>query len=382
MDGGQASGEPSAPSRPGLSLGRPFGVPVFITPSTIGLALLIMIGATDFVESRLPNVGDWSYAVTAGFAILLIGSVLIHELAHSVVAIRFGLPVRRIVLQLLGGASELEREPQTPLREFAVAVVGPLASIVIGIAGAVLYQVVDPNSVAGVLIFAVTWTNLVVGVFNLLPGLPLDGGRIVRAAVWAITRQPGTGTVAAAWGGRAVALLVLASPFILARLEDRSVDLIDLLWTALIASFIWTASTASLTHQRLRARLPSLRVRALTRRAIPVTADVPLSEALRRAREAEAGGLVVVDGGGAPSGLVNEASVSATPEHRRPWVSVASVARSLEPGLVLSAELVGEDLVRAMHATPASEYLVVDQRGDIYGVLATKDVERAFAQAT
>lgn len=341
-----------------------------------------MIGFAPTVQDRLPGVDGWLYVVTGTFAVMLIGSVLLHELAHSVVAKQFGLPVRRIVLQLLGGASELEREPETPWREFAVAVVGPLVSLALGAVAVVAYQGVQPDSVLGLLVAAFAVSNLLIGVFNLLPGLPLDGGRVLRAAVWALTRKPNVGTVAAAWGGRVVALIVIILPFVFARLQNTSVQVIDVLWAALIASFIWTASTASLTHQRLRERLPSLRARALTRRAIPVTGDLPLSEALRRAREAGAGGLVIVDGGGSPSGLVNEASVGATPEHRRPWVSVASVARSLEPGLVLSAELVGEDLVRAMRTTPASEYLVIDRAGDIFGVLATKDVEHAFAHTS
>jgi Zn-dependent protease/CBS domain-containing protein len=362
-------------------LGRPFGIPVFITPSSIGLAILIMIGFAPTVRERLPDIGGLLYVVTASFAILLLASILLHELAHSVVAKLLGLPVRRIVLQLLGGASELEREPETPWREFAVAVAGPLVSLLLGIGAAIGYWATEPDTMEGLIIGAFAVSNILVGLFNLLPGLPLDGGRVLRAIVWAITRRPNVGTIAAAWGGRAVALAVIVSPFVLAQIQNRQIDLVNVLWAALLASFIWTAATASLAQQRLRERLPSLRARSLARRAFPVTGDLPLSEALRRAREAGAGGLVIVDGGGAPSGLVNEASVSATPEHRRPWVFVSSVARSIEPGLVLSAELSGEDLVRAMQATPASEYLVVEQGGDIFGVLATKDVERAFAHA-
>jgi len=377
----EAGNQPPSQPPPGLSLGRPFGIPVFITPSSIGLAILIMIGFAPTVRERLPDVGGLLYVVTATFAILLLASVLLHELAHSVVAKLFGLPVRRIVLQLLGGASELEREPETPWREFAVAVVGPLVSLLLGIGAAIGYQVTDPETMEGLIIAAFAGSNILVGLFNLLPGLPLDGGRVLRAIVWAITRRPNVGTIAAAWGGRVVALGVIVSPFVLAQIQNRQVDLVNVLWVALLASFIWTAASASLAQQRLRERLPALQARSLTRRAIPVTGDLPLSEALRRAKEADAGGLVIVDGGGAPSGLVNEASASATPEHRRPWVSVSSVARSIEPGLVLSAELSGEDLVRAMQATPASEYLVLDQGGDIFGVLATKDVERAFAHA-
>ena len=105
--------------------------------------------------------------------------------------------------------------------------------------------------------------------------------------------------------------------------------------------------------------------------------DLPLGEALRRAAEAGAYGLVVVDSSGRPVGLVNEASVSATPESRRPWVAVATLSRRLEPGLVLDAELGGEELLRRLDAFPATEYLVVEPDGAIYGVLTAADVRRA-----
>lgn len=371
-------------SKPGLLLGRPFGIPVFVAPSTLGLALLLMIVFLPTVRDTAPDLGTgFVYLVAASFAVLLIGSVLLHELAHSVVAKRFGLPVRRIVLQLLGGVSELEREPETPGREFLVAVVGPLVSLGLGGLGYLAYQAIDPDldSLVGLVIGAFAWLNAIVGVFNLLPGLPLDGGRVMRALVWRITGRPSTGTIAAAWSGRIVAILVVLLPWILAGVAGRSPDIISVVWAALIASFIWMAASSTIQHQRIKDRLPGLRVRSLTRRAVPVAADLPLSEALRRAHEQGAQGIVVVDSMGTATGLVSEASVSATPEHRRPWVVVSSVARSLEPGLRISAELAGEELVRVMQATPASEYLVVEENGDIYGVLATADIERAFATA-
>jgi hypothetical protein len=103
-----------------------------------------------------------------------------------------------------------------------------------------------------------------------------------------------------------------------------------------------------------------------------------LSEALRRAHEEGARGLVVVDRGGDPVGLVREAAVLATPEHRRPWVAVGPLARDLVPGMRVGADLAGEDLLLAMRAAPASEYLVVEASGAVYGVLARTDVEHAF----
>lgn len=156
---------------------------------------------------------------------------------------------------------------------------------------------------------------------------------------------------------------------------------IDALLAAVLAAIIWTGAGNSLRMARLREHLPDLRARALTRRAVPVEAATPLSEALRRANEAGARALVVVDGSGEPKAVVREAAIVAVPEHRRPWVAVSGLAQDLTDGMKVSAELAGEALLDRLKASPATEYLVVEDTGEIYGVLSTADVERAFVAA-
>ncbi|WP_425566550.1 site-2 protease family protein [Planomonospora alba] len=360
-------------------MGRPFGIPVYVSPTWFIVAGLITYSFQDFFLSWLPWLsGGEGYLVAFAFAVLLYLSVLLHELAHCVVAKAYGLPVRRITLYLLGGVSEIEREAQTPGREFAIAFAGPLLSLGLGGGGFLLHQVLDPATVAGVLVWQLWVSNVVVGVFNLLPGLPLDGGRMLRAGVWRFTRSPVSGTVAAAWTGRALAVGLVVWAVGLSLVSGQEPSTVTLVWSVLLASFIWFGATQALQSARLRARIPHLSARALARRAVPVTADVPLAEALRRAAEAQAGALVVVDHEGRPTGIVSEVAVESTPENRRPWVSAGSLARSLEPSLVLAADLTGEALIDAMRDTPAGEYLLVERGGEIYGVLATADVNRAF----
>ena len=132
---------------------------------------------------------------------------------------------------------------------------------------------------------------------------------------------------------------------------------------------------------RLRSRLPHLIARQLARRTLTVPSDLPLAEAVRRAHDAQAGSIVTVTTSGVPEGIVSEAAVEATPQERRPWVAVAAVARSLEDGLRLPADLAGEELVMAISRTPAAEYLLVEPDGSVVGVLATADVDRAFREA-
>jgi Zn-dependent protease/CBS domain-containing protein len=367
-------------------MGRFFGVPIYVAPSWFLVAALITWVFGDQLGAVLPELGGVRYLVSLFFAVAFYGSVLIHELAHTVAALRFKLPVRRIQLQFFGGVSEIEKESDTPGREFVLAFVGPLLSLVLAAVFFGGMQLVESGTVPGVLLAGLMISNLIVAIFNFLPGLPLDGGRMLRAVVWKISGRPMTGTVAAAWVGRGLALAVLIGLPMLsyARSGDGSSgfnSLTDALLAAILAAIIWTGAGNSLRMARLRERLPDLQARTLTRRAVPVASDTPLSEALRRANEAGARALVVVDGRGDPTALVRESAIVAIPEHRRPWVAVSGLAQDLTPGMRVSAELAGEALLDTLKATPSTEYLVVEPTGEIYGVLATSDVEKAFIAA-
>ncbi|MEU4534750.1 site-2 protease family protein [Streptosporangium sp. NPDC023825] len=361
-------------------MGRPFGIPIYVSPTWFIVAAFITYSFQSVVAYRLPDLSiPLTYVVAFVFAVLLYVSVLLHELAHCVVARMYGLPVRRITLYFLGGVSEIEREPETPGREFMVAFAGPLLSLGLAALGFAASYVISPDTIVGVLVFQLWLANLLVGVFNLLPGLPLDGGRMLRAGVWKITRKPVSGTIAAAWAGRVLAVALVVLSVGLPLVAGQEPETITLVWSMLLAAFIWFGATQALRGARVRARIPAVNARALARRAIAVTGDVPLAEALRRAAEARAGAMVVVDHEGHPTGIVNEVAVEATPESRRPWVTAGSLARSLEPSLVLAADLEGEPLIDAMRESPAGEYLLVERGGEIFGVLATSDVNRVFS---
>ncbi len=386
---------PKPPARPkepggGILMGRPFGVPVYVAPSWFLVAALITWVFGGQLDRVLPELGAARYLVALFFAVAFYASVLVHELAHTIAALRYKLPVRRIQLQFFGGVSEIEKESETPGREFVLAFVGPLLSLVLAGVFYLALLAVEPGTVPGVLLAGLMASNLIVAAFNLLPGLPLDGGRMLRAVVWKITGKPMSGTIAAAWAGRALAVCVLiglpllTQSGLLGSAAEDSVGMdtvLDALLAAILAAIIWTGAGNSLRMARLREHLPELQARALTRRAVPVETDTPLSEALRRANEAGARALVVVDPDGEPLSLVREAAIVGVPEHRRPWVAVSGLAQDLTDGMRVSAELAGEELLDALRAAPATEYLVVEDSGEIYGVLSAADVERAFVKA-
>jgi Zn-dependent protease len=343
------------------------------------VAVLISVMLAPAVDAVQPGLGGWKYVAGAAFAVLLYLSVLLHEASHALMAKRFGLPVRSITLHFLGGVTEIEGEPDTPGREFGVSVVGPLTSVAVGLAVLPLASLAPDRSLLELAAKGLAGANLVVGVLNLVPGLPLDGGRVLRAVVWRVTGSPHQGTIVAGWGGRVAALLVLVYPFARQYVTGASPSITDFVFAFVIASFLWTGASSAILTARARRRLPSLRARTLARRTLAVPHDLPLAEAVRRAQEEQAGSIVVLDSTGTPSAIVNEAAVLATPEDRRPWVAVSTVARRLEPGITFSADISGEPLILAMQRSPASEYLLLDRDGSVFGVLVTDDVDKAFA---
>lgn len=363
--------------RPGtIRLGTVSGIDITVQTSWFLVVVLIAI----LVQPRLveiePGLGNLGYVAGVGVAILLYLSVLLHEISHAVAARAFKMPVSSINLHFLGGATQIEGEAATPWREFVIAVVGPLTSLAIG---GVAYASIGAFD-EGLIRFSVAalaGANLIVGALNLVPGLPLDGGRVLEAIVWAVSGRRALGITAAAWGGRVAAVLAVFYPLILLDL-NREPSIIDYLTAFMVGAFLWAGATEALMMAKVRIKLPSLQARTLARPAIGVPADLPLSEAIRRAQEANAGSLVIVSSLGQPEGIVNEAAVASTPMERRPWMPAGDLARRLETGLMISADLEGEDLLRAMNTTPASEYVLLEPSGSVFGVLVTKDVDSAF----
>ncbi|MBV9098614.1 MAG: CBS domain-containing protein, partial [Frankiaceae bacterium] len=145
--------------------------------------------------------------------------------------------------------------------------------------------------------------------------------------------------------------------------------------------FIWLNASWVIGRSKLGVVVPRLDVRAMTRKALSVAADLPVAEAVRRAHAAAARALVVVDSYGRPVGVVSEAAVMATPVQRQPWISVSELARPVADGLLLRSDITGDDLLAAVQAHPATEYLVVEPSGALFGVLARADVIAALQAA-
>lgn len=358
-------------------LGSVKGVRLTMRVTWLPVAVLLALGFSTVIGEQFPELGGWRYAASFAFVIAFTVSILIHELAHALVALRYKIPVTEINLGFFAAGTHIEGERKTPFEEFAISVVGPLASLLVGGLAYLGSRAID-EGVGYVALFELALANLIVGVTNLLPGLPLDGGWVLRAFVWKLTGNMHTGTIAAAWAGRLIAIAVLAAPVILEEVFDRQPTIIDFVIALLIGFFLWMGSTASLMQARLRRKLPALQVRTLARRAVAVHAGTPVSEAIRLAAEQQAGAVVVMDGEGKPHALVSESAVNAVAPNQRPWTTVGEVSTRIAAGHIIGVNDTGEEILSTLRKNPATEYLVLAPDGEVYGVLTTADVEAAF----
>lgn len=366
-----------------IRIGRLAGSDVLVSRSWFLVAALIAVIMAPQAELVQPGLGNWKYVAGLAFAVVLYLSVLLHEGAHAFMARRFGFPVTSITLHFLGGMTAIEGEARRPREEFWIAVVGPIASLAVGVVGLGAVSLTEGGLIR-MIVGGVAGANLVIGVLNLVPGLPLDGGRVLKSAVWGITGNVHRGTLIAGWCGRVLAVLALVSPWVVPAVLpglDWRPTLLDYAMAVIIAVFLWVGATAAMSSARLRRRLPSLVGRTLMRSTVAVPGDTPLAEALRRAEEAGAGGIVTTTSSGQPVGLVSPTAVTAIPVERRPWVPTSSVARTIDHSTTLPAAISGEELILAISRRPANEYLLVEPDGATAGVLLTADVDKAFRNA-
>ena len=206
------------------------------------------------------------YVVALGFVVLLFASVLVHELAHGLMARARGQQPREFVLTLWGGHTAFGGATPTPASSALIAVVGPIANLLLAAGFLAVAQGVETNSLVGLLVWSGCLTNAFVGLFNLVPGLPLDGGFLLEAAVWAVTKNRHTGTVAAGWVGRVVAVGVFAWALVLPLVQGRQPEIYDVVWAALIGAFLWSGASAAVRGGRTQKAVGLITVASVGRR--------------------------------------------------------------------------------------------------------------------
>jgi Zn-dependent protease/CBS domain-containing protein len=310
--------------RGSFTIGSIAGVRIGLHPSWLVIAFLITYS---LAVGDLPDrFRGWEpilyWVVAAGVALLFFASVLAHELSHALVARRYGIEVKDITLFIFGGAASLEGDARTPGQEALIAFAGPLSSLVIG---AVLIGIglVWPQEQVLALIGWLAVINLSLGVFNLLPGFPMDGGRILRALIWKVRGDPEVATRNAAAVGRLVGYLLIGVGAVIA----FQGILLGGIWLALIGWFIATAAEATVQQTTLQRSLRGVAVRdVMEANPVSVSPNETVGELVNdRLMRGEGRSFLVRHTDGGLAGIVTLSDIRRVPREDWPVARVTDI---------------------------------------------------------
>jgi Zn-dependent protease len=360
-----------------IPLGRIAGVPVILAYSWFVIAAFTVIVYGPLLLQQNPALGISSYYVAFAYAMLLLISVLIHELAHALTAKIYGWPTQKIVLNLWGGHTQFENFTATPARSVIVALAGPAANLVLAGGAWVVLSTTGMGSVAEILTNIFMWANFVIGIFNVLPGLPLDGGRIVESAVWKATGNQAKGTIAAGWAGRVIVVALgfwfIARPLLAGETPDFSLLMI----TVLVGGFLWMGASASIQQGTLRGRMHLVSAAALAAPAVGIPATATVAD-IRGLSPDGSRAVVVCGPEGRPQGVVDAGALAAVPDYAASSTPATAVSYALAAGAYVPEWSQGQELIQYLSKLEGHEYAVVDHRGTVTGLLAQNAVVAAI----
>ncbi|HBH03254.1 MAG: hypothetical protein A2W08_09060 [Candidatus Rokubacteria bacterium RBG_16_73_20] len=355
-----------------VTLFRVVGIPVRVHASWLVIFGLIAwslsVGYFPQVLPDVPVAAHWVGGAAA--ALLLFVSVFLHELSHAIVARRSGLTVSGITLHVFGGVSQLEDEPRFPGVEFLIAIVGPLTSFLVAGVAALATAVAGARPMATAILQYLVLVNIVVGVFNLVPGFPLDGGRVLRAILWKVTGDLQSATVAASRAGTAVAFVLIA----LGILRGLTGEFLGGLWLVLIGLFLRQAAAGSYQQVVLRRALSPLAVRdVMAREVFHVGPDLPLTRVADDFFWPHHVSSFPVVEGGRVIGIVSIHRLGDIPRARWAETPVRQVMRALDDSLAAAP---GDSLWTAFEKLSRNGLgrLAVVEDGGLAGYLSLKDV--------
>ncbi len=353
------------------------GIPIYVHASWLVVyGLITWTLAVGYFPNVLPDrpvAAYWANGLLA--ALLLFVSVLLHELSHSFVAIAHGLSVRGITLHVFGGVSHLEDEPPTPRAEFLIAVVGPITSFAIA---AVLWAanaagLVRPAWAQAVVAYLVL-VNVIVGIFNLVPGFPLDGGRVLRAVVWKWTGTLPRATYVASRVGVSFAFGLMA----LGVFQILGGAVLGGVWFIIIGMFLRGAADASYSQMALREALSRLPVRdIMTREVVTVPIDATVAQLADAFWAHHVTSFPVVDGAGV-RGIASVQQVHAVPPEERTQRRVSELMKPVTDDLVIGPDdSVFDALGKATRNEVGRLAVLSDSR--LVGYLSLKDITHVLA---
>ena len=363
---------PAAPS--GIGLGRILGIPIYLHPSWfIIFALITLSLRTQFTAQHPGWTSQQHWLLGVITSALFFGSVVFHELSHSVVARFYKIPVQSITLFVFGGLSSISREPEKPRQEFNIAIAGPLASFFL----AGCFYLVGRFFHGDDLVAASTkwlWQiNVALGAFNLVPGFPLDGGRILRGIAWGVTKNFQRATKIASTTGKIFAYVMI----IFGAYQALMGNWVGGLWTAFIGWFLLSAAQESYAQVAVQNTLTGVRAGDVMTHDIPtVTRDMSIDEYVHEVLRTGAK-VHIVTGAGRPVGLISLDEARTVP--RDEWTNTSIQAVMLPLDRLHSAEPDEPVLsvLQRMRSKSISQMPVISD-GNIVGMVGVEDILRVL----
>ena len=382
--------------RDGIRIGRLFGISIYLDWSWIFIFLLVIWSLAGGVFPKWhpgwsPSL-NWTVAIVA--SLLFFVSVLLHELAHSLVAKAQGLPVRRITLFMFGGVSNIEREPSSPKTEFFMAAAGPITSVALGVillllggaltgeTGEMMAAPVATLSRLTPLSTVLLWLgpiNILVGIFNLIPGFPLDGGRILRSILWAATNNLRKATRWASGVGQVIAWLFIIAGMAMAfgvRVPFFGTGLINGLWLMFIGWFLNGAASQSYRQIVIQDLLEDVPVARLMRDEVPtVPPDLPVSSLVYNFIMGTGESAFPVVAGDRIVGLVSLEDIRKIPRDAWDRTPVSEIMTRVEQLAVVTPQEDAGEALNQLERRDVRQIPVV-QDGHLVGLLRRRDITR------
>ena len=328
--------QPAQPARPapgsGILIGRVFGIPIYLHASWFIIFVLITFSLRTLFASQHPGwtpAQRWALGVVT--SVLFFASVVFHELSHSVVAKHYRIPVASITLFVFGGLARIERDPDSAKQEFNIAIAGPLSSLFLAGCFWLIARSAHGNEMVAAVAGWLAEINLLLALFNLVPGFPLDGGRVLRGIAWAITGNFTRASQIASNAGRIFAYFLI----IIGAWQALNGNLVGGLWLVFIGWFLLEAARESLAHVAIQSTLTGVTATDIMSTDVPTVArnlsiDEYVHEVLRTGRRCH-----IVTGGDKPSGLITLHAARTVP--RDQWANTSIQAVMLPIDRVHSA---------------------------------------------
>lgn len=361
----------------GLIIGRVFGAPVVLAWSWFIAAVIITVLFAPWVSNVRPDLGILAWIVAFAYAVFLFASVFLHELAHAIAGVAVGQKVAAIELNIWGGFTrfepKIEEDPKRAAStSFIISVVGPVINLVLAGLGWLAMGAFEQSSVAWLLLIAVTFANAALGIINLLPGIPLDGGWAIQALIWLGTSSQYLGTVIAAWIGRIIAVGFVFWAVVTPLLRGERPDLITVLWMSAIAFMLWFSASDAVTHAKRARRMETYDLRSVIQPAIAATHDSTIEQTLGFADSLGKGPsviIVVLNERGLPYAFLDRHAASQVPIGAQRSETIADFARPFGGWIGVPEDITAPHLLESLTHRPKAAYCMVMRGSTLTGVI-------------